>query len=173
MTIAAQREAARQRLPGALSRAMTANRVRQVDLARELGVRPATVSEWTRGIRVPSMEFAGALRDLAPGLGSLLVTAHTVECDICGATTIQGKRNARKSRYCSPACKATAHDRRQRNSRASMASIAKRRLVIYREAVEAMCRECTAGEMLCVMAECPLRPVSPVPLAREARRAAA
>lgn len=157
------RQGARRRFPGDLRRALVAYGVKQVELAASLGVRPTTVSEWCRGVRFPSMAQADGIAESLPGLAHIVIAAHTVECIVCGRTTVHGKGNSR-ARYCGSDCKATDHSRRRREGSRDVGIVARHRLAQHQAAVLAMCRACEP-EGMCRDAGCALRPVSPLPLA--------
>lgn len=157
---------ARAALPARLRRTIRDRGVKQRDLAATLGVRDSTVSEWCRGVRFPMLGMAPLIAEHldAPGVADLIVAGHTLSCVVCARPVVHAQRT-RTSRYCSPACKSTMHDRVRRASRIDAGTVERRRLTMYQEAVDAFCRSCEP-EGLCRTPDCSLRPVSPLPLAK-------
>ena len=136
----------------------------QKALALALGVRTYTVSEWTRGVRFPSVRYAPRL---AEHLGSswvaeLVLLGSRVECGICGRVVYQANKGAPRL-YCSVQCKSVASDRRRRAARVIDSHLERHRLEEHQQAVHAFCLECEP-DGVCQRASCPLRPVSPLPL---------
>ena len=161
------RAQARAQFPTALLAAMRPRRGRrwtQKALALALGVRTYTVSEWTRGVRFPSVRYAPRL---AEHLGSswvaeLVLLGSRVECGICGRVVYQANKGAPRL-YCSVQCKSVASDRRRRAARVIDSHLERHRLEEHQQAVHAFCLECEP-DGVCQRAACPLRPVSPLPL---------
>jgi DNA-binding XRE family transcriptional regulator len=134
-------------------------------LAEAAGVSRAQVCEYERGNNVPSLPVA--LR-LADALGSNAIVdisreALTRPCKRCGdpVTRMAG----RPGLYCSEGCERLhrlAHPRElvYRVNDQLTADVR-----AYRAAIGAMCAACPDGASgVCRMADCPLRPVSPIPL---------
>jgi transcriptional regulator with XRE-family HTH domain len=123
------RTEARRLFPERFRKAMQQKGIKQVELGRLLGVRGTTVSEWSRGIRFPSMGQApGLVEHLeTDSLTFLIAAGHTVACEVCGREVTQTKRT-RLPRYCSRLCKSTSHSRAERAGRAHEGVIAKQRL---------------------------------------------
>lgn len=140
-------------------------------IAFKVRCRPQTIREWLDGRQLPMPEVAVRLADEldAPHLARLVIEARTIECVICGRSAVAANKGAARN-YCTPACKATANDRRKRGARVIDSHLTRHRLQDHQAAVAAMCRECTLGEGLCAQWQCPLRPVSPVPLSLAAQR---
>jgi DNA-binding XRE family transcriptional regulator len=166
------RTEARRLFPERFRKAMQQKGMKQVELGRLLGVRGTTVSEWSRGIRFPSMGQApGLVEHLeTDSLTFLIAAGHTVVCVVCGREVTQTKRGARLPRYCSRICKSTAHSRAERAGRAHEGVIAKHRLAVIQQAVNDFCRIDCEPEGVCRTPTCRMRPHSPLPLI--ARRAA-
>jgi transcriptional regulator with XRE-family HTH domain len=167
------RTEARRLFPERFRKAMQQKGMKQVELGRLLGVRGTTVSEWSRGIRFPSMGQApGLVEHLeTDSLTFLIAAGHTVACEVCGREVTQTKRT-RLPRYCSRLCKSTSHSRAERAGRAHEGVIAKHRLAVIQQAVNDFCRDCTAGESVCRDNACRLRAHSPYPFIAINRRVA-
>lgn len=158
---------------GALLRqAMTRRGMTGVALSRLTGIDAPDVSDIRHGHRFPSLDRATRLADALdwPGLSSLMVELRTSVCAICGASFVDPSRDLRQ-RYCSDSCASTSQDRRRRGSRTELGIVEAHRLRDHQEAVAAYCRGCEP-EGLCRDAACPLRPVSPLPLADRRARVA-
>lgn len=147
--------------------AMAARGMSNRRLADAIGVNMATVQHWRTGRRqTPTLPHATAAAEALgwPSLATYAARRLSAACAVCG-TSFQAARVPAK--FCSPRCRRVHDQRRQTNARASAASLDKHRLALYREAVGRYCRRCEPAGM-CVMPECDLRDVSPLPLvARE------
>lgn len=165
----------RRRFRTAIQIALARSGMTHAELARAVGVRRAqTISEWVRGLDYPLVLHAPRLAEAldAPDLATLVIEGRTIQCEVCGASSVASNKGSQKI-YCSVRCKAAANDRRRRNVRVIDSHLARHRLTEHQEAVAAFCRDCTLGETLCPLWACKLRPVSPLPLSEEARRAQA
>lgn len=165
----------RRRFRSELSVALTRSGMTHRELADAVGVRRhQTVSEWVRGLDYPLVLHAPRIAEAldAPHLAELVIEGRTIECVICGKTTVAANKGSQKI-YCGIRCKAAANDRRRRGAHVIDSHLTRNRLTEHQEAVAAFCRECTLGETLCPLWSCKLRPVSPLPLSEEARRAQA
>lgn len=162
----------RARFRADLASAMTRQRMTHRALADELGVRYQTISEWLTGRTYPMPRSAEAIADAldAPHLAGLVIAGRTIQCDMCGKDSVASNRGGSAKMYCGDRCKAAANDRRRRGATVLDSHLTRHRLAEHQEAVAAMCRECTLGESLCAQWECPLRPVSPIPLSVAAER---
>jgi hypothetical protein len=156
---------ARRRFPARLRSALEARGMKQYELADLMGLRVATVSEWCRGTRFPAYGQADGLVEhlQREEMAVLLTAAHTIACVVCGRGFVQTDKG-RKARYCGGACKSTHWDRKRRNSKANDGVVAKHRLTMYQDAVDAFCRQCSGLE--CMDADCSLQVagVSPLPV---------
>lgn len=162
------RAQARERFPAALRMAMRPRRGRrwtQKALALAIGVRTQTVAEWMRGERFPTVTYGPRLAELigAQHLAVLVLTGSRVECAICGRVVYQANKGAPRL-YCSPACKGVASDRRARAATVVDSHLHRHRLEEHQQAVHAFCLECEP-DGVCHRVACPLRAVSPLPLA--------
>lgn len=160
-----RRRAAAARFGVLLRRAMTRRAMTGVTLGSMTGISAPDISEARHGGSLPSLPRAGLLADALdwPGLVELMVELRTSACTVCGATFVDGT-NALRQLYCTPACGITIQNRKRRDSRGDAGILERNRLATLQQAVAAYCRGCEPAG-LCRDAECPLRPVSPLPLA--------
>lgn len=140
-------------------------------LAKQMGVSEGTLGHVREAQNLPGLglglELAAALD--SPALGELIVQIRTQECSrpTCPVTFVNPGRGDRK--YCSDHCRRAMTKRRDPDSRArafaAEEALAETDVELNRTrmAVMAMCRECEP-EGACRIADCPLRPVSPLPL---------
>jgi len=142
-------------------------------VALAMGASPESLRSWLDGRSIPLPAHGPALAEElnAPHLAELIMTIRTVTCAVCGRRSIDTTRGGARRVYCGTPCKSTAVFRRRREARATSSALIRHRLTEHQDAVEAHCRECTLGEGLCPLWTCNLRPVSPLALAPEARRA--
>jgi len=160
------RTEARRRFPNRIRAAIAERGMTQTEVARLAGLTShSNVGDWCRGDRFPALEQAPALAEsLGYDIANLIVAGHTFQCIVCDRTIIQTKRTS-DPRYCSKGCKAVQYDRQRRASRGHAGVLAKRRLEMFQDAVAAMCRTCEP-EGFCRDAECALREVSPLQMAK-------
>lgn len=160
-----RRRAAAARFGAELRRAMLRRGMTGVTLSRMTGITAPDISEARHGRGLPSLARAGLLADALdwPGLVELMVELRTSACAICGAPFVDPSSTL-KQRYCSDACADTAQSRRGRGSRSDAGIVERHRLRDHQQAVAAYCAGCEP-QGLCRDAACPLRPVSPLPLA--------
>lgn len=159
--------------PPLLRRLMAAQGLRVVDIARELGVETQTVVEWRQGERLPLVHNAVKLADVlsAPSLLHMTTRARTMACGFCHRDFIVTNSGGRPRKYCSEQCQSSGTaERRRSETRERWGKVHTRWENRYRkaqDAIDRMCHECADWEGVCRMAECPLRAVSPLPLAKE------
>lgn len=133
-------------------------------LAAESGLAVSSISNMRCGQYTPKqatiIHLAAILR--WPRLSALWVDLYRRQCETCQASY------SGRGRWCSERCKHTANQRRdamrERSSSFQAERRARRRLRAYQAAVEAFCRACEP-DLTCKRSTCPLRPVSPLPLA--------
>lgn len=155
--------------PGeALRSAQSARRMTVVALAGRVGMSETQLLRIRRHGSVPMLASAEALAEAldAPEILTATLDARTKRCETCGGSFVDGTRNL-NGRYCLPECQSTGFRRRRkalsREHLRGRAEVAENRLGLYQGAVDRFCREC--GGATCPMASCPLRRVSPLPLA--------
>lgn len=145
-----------------LRRALQARNVTQAALAASVGVSARQANFWCRGISFPyvatGLRIAEALS--WPTLGMMVRRHRTVSCHACKRTIVsEGTGSPR--RYCNDSCRRIAQ---KKGIQVPATSAVARSLVIYRDAVEAMCVDCSPSGV-CREADCRLRAVSPLPYA--------
>ena len=163
-----------------LKRAMTRRGITARALAPMIGLHENTISELRVGRHRPRPETATRLAE-ALGWPTLIQSAiedRTKTCGICDRSFVDGTAHLGR-RYCSDRCANAAHARIQRRvyqeGVRSREKLLGNRLRAIEAAVDAFCRDCTAGEAICRDDECALRPASTlpfIPLSRVSRRAA-
>jgi transcriptional regulator with XRE-family HTH domain len=160
------RAEARRRFPNRIRAAIAERGLTQTEVARLAGLTShSNVGDWCRGDRFPALEQAPALAEhLGYDIATLIVAGHTFRCIVCDREVTQTKRTS-TPKFCSPNCKAVQYDRKRRDSRGHVGVMAKRHLEVFQEAVASFCRQCEP-EGFCRDADCALRPVSPLQLAR-------
>jgi DNA-binding XRE family transcriptional regulator len=142
------------------------------EVARRLGYTETTVSAWARGEKMPLHQSAVAVAELLdrPALADKSLAVRTKECLICHRAFVDmGKY--RKGKYCSDRCNKAANARRSRGVTRVREDLAKKRLRIYQDTVDAYCRECEP-EGVCRTPECPIQEAGLSPLRVERARVA-
>lgn len=135
-------------------------------LGRQIGgLGNAAIHNWIRGTNLPRLETALRISEalMEPRLADIVREARTGACETCGAAFLN--EGGSPKRYCSQPCKVVRNVMRTGVPTRERAVVAERRLALHREAVAAYCAACEP-EGLCRDAECPLRLVSPLTLAR-------
>lgn len=177
---------AAQRFAAELERALAARDVSANELCRTLGVGRTTLWHYRHARTLPRLEAAAALAGALdwPKLEALVRKARTRTCARpgCGRTFINDVGSEAK-RYCEPACSAIVDSQKAAAARARRANrddsqqarrahvqrlraavrFADERATLRDAAIADMCAGCEPGG-LCRMADCPLRPFSPLPL---------
>lgn len=165
----------------AIKRAMNKRGVTGVELAAQLGIRSATLSDYRRGAVMPSTVVVAALAEALnwPSLiarGQALRARHCLLPD-CGR---EFSAENSKKQYCSVQCVRTRWARIKRETVHEKLMVTKVRLDLHQKCVRDTCYTC-AEDRVCRDAGCPLRPVSPlmlplahrvIPLGYEIRRKA-
>lgn len=144
---------------------MTAGSWKVSDAAREAGMSESNLSGLRRGRWQPTPETGRRLAALldAPQLVALAADGRKVDCPVCRKVFVAAGR--KPARYCSRRCYITDYSRQRQRSRRGHQRVGLWRAAEYQDAVAAFCRACEP-DLTCKRAECPLRPVSPLPLAR-------
>lgn len=175
-----------------LVKACRARGVPLKELERATGVGHTSLDNYRRGLILPKVEVAKALAHALdwPQLASMIVAARTFACARAGCERTFRNDTGAPRRYCSEMCRRIAqnlrdaeHRRRSggqtgdrrtldaalRQLRSGLA-IADERSLLLEGAIDAMCRGCEP-DGVCRLADCPLRPFSPLPLAVHLQRA--
>jgi len=169
------------RLPAArrfadeLRRSMREHQVGQRRLGELTGCASSAVAQWRMGRNLPRLDTAIRLAECLSNdlLAEIVREARTETCERCGAPFLN--EGGAPKRYCGETClriaakirKALAPSTPLRSQlRAVKADLAATQveLVDLKASVELMCRSCEPAGY-CRTTECPLRPVSPLPLA--------
>lgn len=162
----------------ALQRAMDRRGVTQTALAAEALVSQDGIRRWRYGRVLPSIDSAARMAEalMDDRLLRLAIEARTRTCIECDRTFVMPHQNGpRFGRWCSDRCRQRKHESRQRATEARGRRRSEREerngreLAFYRDRVARYCGECEPAGV-CLVADCALRDVSPLPLV--ARRAA-
>ena len=161
-------------------------RIPRREAAARIGISHAHLNALCQGRGLPTVLTASRVADglMAPRLAEAVLAAWTGTCVACGATYVMTERGARRSRrrYCTPLCArrsrnvaAWAEDRvRLRDLLASSErdrAALEAESITFRETLRRWCLSCE-WDGVCKTPECDLRPISPLPLVKDARRAA-
>ena len=136
-------------------------------LAAESGVARTAMYFYRDGVNLPSLEVAGRLADALdwPRLVAIVEEARSGTCEEC-ARSFASTAGSGNRRFCSEDCRRRAYSRRVHLRPArDRAVVAERTSARYVAAVDAFCRSCEL-DGACRTPGCPLRIVSPLPLAR-------
>ena len=156
-----------------LRAAMRRRRMTTQRLADQTGVSYDAIARWRGGsVACPSLPHALAVSEalMWPSLARIVTEARTKTCDVCGHTFVDGHRQNTRRR-CSQKCNRAASWRLQAGYRVERGELTNRmarsRLRIYADTVDAFCRSCEPGGM-CLTADCPIQVagLSPLPLVR-------
>jgi transcriptional regulator with XRE-family HTH domain len=150
----------------ALDRAVRANGATVRGLARASGISRTAVHFYLHGETLPSLETAGRLADAlgAPALVAIAAEGRSGTCQHC-ARPFTSAMSAGNRRYCTESCRIRGSRQRYGVPARDRAIVAERTAARYVDAVAAYCRACEP-EATCRTPECPLRVVSPLPIAR-------
>lgn len=159
-----------------LRRAMTRRGMTCRRLAELVGCDQKTIHEARKPTWHPVHSFALAMAEALDWeyLADLSLAANTRQCAYCGSGFIITRTQGVERKHCSKRCQVNDAHRfsrergryaRQREERERHRKLLDARLTQHQEAVAAFCRECEP-EGLCRTAECALRDVSPLPLAK-------
>ena len=170
MTPGTARHAAAIRFGAELTRAMTKREVGQRSLMDAAKVSRASIVEFRHGRNLPTTPVAQRLAEALrwPSLATIVEEARAASCETCKAP-IRLDTGTRR-RYCSVACRSIANTlgrpKERQASAAARLDAVQGALDAHRAAVAAMCAGCEP-EGRCRTVECPLRAVSPLPLATD------
>lgn len=159
------RRAVARRFGSELRKAMTTRHATVRGTATNIGLSRTLLHFYRDGVNLPRIETAErlALELDWPRLMSIALEARTGACELCGTSfPAQGSGN---KRYCSEDCRRVACARRSGTSTRGRAVVAERRATRLAAAIDAFCRACEP-DGVCRMADCQLRDVSPLPVAR-------
>jgi hypothetical protein len=147
-----------------LERAMRTRDVGARVVAEAVGSGRNSIRHWRDGRMLPRLDTARRLAEALdwPRLASLADELRRKACPIDGVTFVDDSGSDNRV-YCAPDCQRVAEKRRIGSTIDKRAAVAERRLHAHTAAVAAYCAGCEPSGR-CVTAECPLRPVSPLPL---------
>lgn len=150
------------RFAAELRKAMLRRHLAAGAIATALGCNVKHVQRMARADATPSLTMANRLAELLiwDGLATLGLALHTDTCLECGKATVA---DVGRRRYCNDLCNGAGWHRSQMAGHQRNLVIREHRARDVLEAVVAMCAECEPAG-ICVRVECPLRPVSPLPL---------
>lgn len=154
-----------------LRKAIVRRRIAKRELARRSGVTRSAIANYCCGSNLPTQTTAARLAEVldASALLEIMARARELVCPIDGVRFVFAGQSRRT--YCSPECQHVADKMRQGVDHRVTSEAAVRRLKLHQQAIGAMCRSCQPdGE--CRDATCPLRVVSPLPLAQSVFAAA-
>lgn len=154
-------------------------------LARSIGIGHTALDHYRQGVVLPKTATAHAIAEVLdwPRLAEIVEQARTFVCGRPGCERTYRHEGGGPRRYCTPDCVRIAVAQRMASRRLrqagqkddgrlraaaiaqlrSAARIADERAVAAEISIAAYCRGCEP-EGLCRMADCPLRPFSPLPL---------
>lgn len=154
-----------------LRRAVRLRGVLASDVARAVGAHSSSMSDWMNGKKMPQLDYQLALAEtlMYDPLRTFAISLRTKRCELCGHEFVDQTKHV-IARYCSKrhAKRASAQMAKGRRQEAHKSDRAE--LAIMREAVRLYCVGCEPSGV-CRTAECPLRPVSPLPLLHIERQA--
>jgi len=169
------------RLPAArrfadeLRRSMAEHKVGQVRLAKLVGCASSAVAQWRMGRNLPRLDTAIRLAECLSNekLTTIVREARTGRCLRCGAPFLN--EGGAPKKYCGERCLTIAAKirnvlgdrtpaRKKLTAMRADLKATQEALTELQVSVEEMCRSCEPAGY-CRTAECPLRPVSPLPLA--------
>lgn len=170
----------------ALSRRIADRGLTAAALSRITGIHDSQLGNYRHGRTMPEPEqmarIAVALE--APGLVEMYDEVLARECDYCGRRFRKHPRANMRHRFCTTRCKehwqidvgkqrrlvarpdVIEHLRSRLSGKENRISDLLAERATYSEAVSAFCRSCE-WDGICKAPGCELRPVSPLPLARE------
>lgn len=163
-----EREPVRPPFAAELRRAMKARGLNTVQLGARIGMSKSRLGDLARGkAKRPLMRTAEKMAKALdwPTLVTIAADLRRTYCLVCRRPIVQ--MGSRSRRFCSHRCQVTAYGQKVRGQRRGLESLARRRLTDYQDAVAAFCRQCEP-EGVCRVAKCPLRALSPLPLALDA-----
>jgi hypothetical protein len=155
-------------------KALEVRKMNLTKLAEEVDMAYDSLKKYKRGVHLPTMESAAKLADALkwPALSEAAKLQQTCEAEDCERTF--WVNNRAKRRFCTRACSTRTYRlnvlRPDGKKRVKSEYLRKtHQLALHEEAVRLFCISCVGSDYICPDAECPLRPVSPMPL-REKRK---
>lgn len=167
-------------------KAMRARDIPLKEVAKAAGVGHTALDHYRTGSILPKTATGLAIADVLdwPKLARIIEAARTFVCARPGCGRTYRHEGGSPRKYCTPSCAKQAAVQRIASTRLrqagqtgdgrhraaaiarlrSAARIADERAVVAETAIAAYCRECEP-EGLCRVADCPLRALSPLPLA--------
>lgn len=143
--------------------AMTARNLSTTQLAEKAGLSRSTVDRALQGRRSSHLTYVALAEALSwDSIGNYSRRLHTFICATCGTEAVDLGIGRKERRYCQTRCNWVAIKRRRRTETAAGRVFVARRLSEHQAAVAAFCQSCEP-DGLCRQADCPLRPVSPLP----------
>ena len=140
------------------------------ELARRTGLSARAITEWERGVNLPSPEHAARVSEVlsSPSISQMVVEARTKVCARCAVPYLQPRNSRKDARFCSTICARREH-RKQATDRHYLTTMneleeVRAELRQYVDLTIANCRECEP-EGLCRTPTCIWRSKSPLPLA--------
>jgi len=158
------RRAAALRFGVELDKAMKARGVGRPRLAEHLGMKShSIIAHWRSGRGLPRIDAAIQLASVldCPKLVDIVKSVVDLKCETCGKPFTHTGNGPR--RYCSDRCRDIRGKMRAGQPLRQRADIAEQRAAEYQIAVNGYCRSCEPQGQ-CREPECPLRPVSPLPI---------
>lgn len=146
--------------PDVLRGALDQHQITAAQLARASGVSQASVSNYLTGKSVPSVRYLDRLADVLPAVDLHASARVRRRCQVRACRRLYYASRPQQ-RYCSLRCNGRASDLRRQRTRHQRAG---GRLATALDAIAAMCFECEP-KRVCHQADCPLRSLSPIPLA--------
>lgn len=170
-----------------MTKAMRARDIPLKEVAKAAGVGHTALDQYRTGAVLPKTATALAIAEVLdwPRLARIIERARTFVCARSGCERTYRHEGGSPRKYCTPLCAQQAKlqagaSRRLRqagqtgNGRHSAAAmvqlrsaarIADERAMVAEAAIAAYCAECEPDLALCRQADCPLRALSPLPLA--------
>lgn len=143
---------------------------RQLSELTGVGVHSINRYRSSAGPQLPLPKTASLLADalMAPRLRSL--ASVTNQCEMCSVMfELQSKKRA-SNRFCSERCQRAARNRREErrtNTRLSAdLTLLRKQRDEATKAISEFCSACAGAEMVCPDRECPIAPITPLPLKR-------
>jgi len=144
-----------------------------IAVAREVGCDPGSVRAYRRRQRMPRYQTAIAIADLlmAPPLAALAAQLLTKRCDVCERPFVDNT-NTKVKRRCSKACASTAESWLAQGRRSDRHALNSKRLNLYTETVDRVCREWCPNDGICPDPSCPIQVagLSPLPVVSQGER---
>ena len=160
----------------ALRRAMTERGMSVRELSEAAGISTTLIKEYRSGATVPGLASAAALADalMSPAISAAVIALRTGTCASpgCGATFVSSGNGGRPRTHCSTRCYHRDNQAARRRAKRTYTVLDRDVLADFRRTLLTWCMDCTGGEGICRDGGCTWRDLSPLPLARQAGRAA-